>query len=163
MNKIRVLHDFDSPYPSGKYALRRGVRLVVYAVSKKVPLLRRLVEDIYAEAYSNCRTLATIDKLLAVDSRFGLREEILKAFPGLDKELAAMGFSVHRHYHVSRDDVRWEPPLDVEKDAWFFDQEFDQHHEINEHLKWAVFHADYPQLLSAYIDFLLRARSLGRL
>jgi len=158
-----VLHDFDNPCLSGKYALRRGLKLVVYAVSKKIPLLRRWVKDIYEETYSNCKTLAALDKLLGIESRFGLKPEVLEAFPELDKELAEMGFRIHKHTHISRDDVRWDPPLDVEKEAWFFDQTFSGNHKIPEHAKWAVFHADYPFLLPTYIDFLLQARAIGRL
>lgn len=163
MPDIMILHDFDNPYLSGNYALRRGLKLIIYALSKKIPLLRGWVRDIYAETYSNCKTLAALDKLLGLDSRFGLKPEVLEAFPGLDKELEEMGFHTHRHTHISRDDVRWEPPLGVEKDAWFFDQTFNRNHEIPEHLRWAVFHADYPHLLPTYMDFLLQARAIGRL
>lgn len=137
--------------------------MIIYAFSKKIPLLRRWTKEIYAETYSNCRTFAMLDKLLGIDSRFGLKDEVLKAFPQLGKELEEMGFQVHRHYHISYHDVRWDPPLDVEKTAWFFDQTFGRQHEIAENAKWAVFHADYPYLLPDYINFLMRARSLGRL
>jgi hypothetical protein len=163
MQDIKILHDFDNPHLSGSYALRRGLKLIIYALSKKIPLLRRWVKEIYAETYSNCRTLATLDKLLGIDSRFGLKDEVLKAFPQLDRELAEMGFHVHRHFHISRDDVRWDPPLDVEKTSWFFDQAFGRQREIAERAKWAVFHADYPYLLPVYIDFLMQARTIGRI
>ncbi|MGD0177127.1 MAG: hypothetical protein ABSC50_09925 [Candidatus Bathyarchaeia archaeon] len=162
MPDIMVLHDFDNPYLSGNYAFRRGLKLIVYALSKKIPLLRRWVKDIYSETYSNCKTLAALDKLLGLDSKFGLKAEVLEAFPGLDKELAEMGFHIHKHAHISRDDVRWEPPLNVEKEAWFFDQNFHRSREIPGHVRWAVFHADYPYLLPTYIDFLLQARAIGR-
>jgi len=163
VGKLNVLHDFDNPHLSGKYALRRGGKLILYAISKKLPLLRRFVKDIYFETYGNCMTLAALDKLLGIESRFGLKDEVLEAFPELDKELANMGFAVHRHYHVSRDDVQWQPPLDVEKDAWFFDQQYNTSRNVGSHLKWAVFHADYPYLLPAYVDFLLNARRIGRI
>lgn len=163
MPDIKVLHDFDNPYLSGSYSLRRGLKLVIYALSKKFPPLRRLVKDIYAETYSNCKTLAALDKLLGLDSRFGLKDEVLEAFPGLDKELVKMGFHVHKHAHISRDDVRWEPTLDVEKEAWFFDQTFNRNRNVPEDARWAVFHADYPYLLPTYIDFLVQARASGKL
>jgi len=162
MPDIMVLHDFDNPYLSGNYALRRGLKLIIYALSKKIPLLRRWVKDIYAETYSNCKTLAVLDKLLGLHSTFGLKDEVLEAFPGLDKELKEMGFDVRKHTHISRDDVRWEPPLNVEKEAWFFDQTFNRSRMIPEHARWAVFHADYPYLLPTYIDFLFQARTIER-
>ena len=162
MPNIMVLHDFDNPYLSGKYALRRGCKLILYAFSKKIPLLRRWVKDVYAETYGNCKTLAALDKLIRLDSRFGLKPEVLEAFPGLDKDLAEMGFQIHKHTHISRDDVRWDPPLDVEKEAWFFDQTFKRDQKIPEHAKWAVFHADYPYLLPTYIDFLTQTRATSK-
>jgi hypothetical protein len=163
MERINILHDFDNPHISGKYALRRGVKLIIYAVSKKFPLLRRFAKDIYTETYYNCKTLAILDRLLGVRSAFGLKDEVLQAFPSLRSELSAMGFPVHRHYHISTEDVRWDPPLDVEKEAWFFDQEFSKNTTIKKGLKWAVFHADYPQLLSAYVNFLSQAKAMDKL
>jgi hypothetical protein len=139
------------------------VKLIIYAVSKKFPLLRRFAKDIYTETYYNCKTLATLDKLLGVHSAFALKDEVLQAFPSLRNELSAMGFPVHRHYHISTEDVRWDPPLDVEKEAWLFDQDFSRSGEIRQDMNWAVFHADYPHLLPAYVNFLSQAKAIDKL
>jgi hypothetical protein len=160
---IRVLHDFDNPYLSGRYALRRGLKLIIYALSRKVPLFRRWVREIYAETHDNCKTLAAIDKLVGVKSNFGLKDEVVKAFPQLSAELREMGFPVHRHMHYSRTAVSWDPSLDVEPQSWFFDQRYASTGEIPPDTKWAVFHADYPQLMPAYVSFLGKAIGSGRL
>jgi hypothetical protein len=154
-DKIRVLHDFDSPFLSGTYALRRGLRLIMFALSKKLPFLRPFVKDIYAECYSYCLTLARLDKLMGLKSTFGLKQEVEKEFPDLRCVLEEMGFDVRRHVHISKAEVTWDPPLDVEPKYWFFDQAYATGRmKPSRDTKWAVFHADYPYLLDWYVRFL---------
>jgi hypothetical protein len=164
VHKISILHDFDNPYPSGRRALKRGIKLILYALSKHIPFLRRFVEDIYLEAYRYCITLAKIDALLGINSHFGLKEDVLKAFPEIQNKLKEImpSVNIHMHYHISKDKVTWVPELDVPKNSWWFDQEFSKSHKIPSDLKWAVFHADYPELINDYIDFLfeIKRRSL---
>jgi hypothetical protein len=161
-DRINVLHDFDNPYLSGRYALRRAFKLTLYALSKKLFFLRRFAAEIYSETYQYCRTMATLDLLLNIQSTFGLKDEVTAAFPTIANELRSLGFDVRRHYHISTKDVRWDPPLDVTPESWFFDRRYGEDRAIGLG-KWAVFHADYPYLFSAYVDFLLQARKLGRL
>jgi len=159
-DKIRVLHDFDSPFLSGRYALRRGLRLMMFALSKKLPFLRPFVKDIYAECYSYCLTLARLDKLIGLKSAFGLKREVEKEFPGLRGMLEEMGFAVHEHAHLSKTNVVWDPPLDVDPQYWFFDQGYASGDlSPTKETRWAVFHADYPHLLDVYIKFLAESRS----
>jgi hypothetical protein len=160
---IRVLHDFDNPYPSGRQALRRGVALITYAISKKIPMLRPLAKEVYRECFEHCLNLAQTDKLLGIESRFGIKDEVDKVFPELRRELIELGFPVHRHVHHSRGHVSWDPPLDIEDRARHFDQEFARTGAIPEETKWVVFHADYPRLLSAYIRFIAEAKAQGRM
>ena len=160
---ISVLHDFDNPYLSGRYALKRGLSLICFAASKKLRILRPLSKRLYRECYQYCLTLAKIDRLLGVESHFGIKDEVAREFPTLVTELEALGFQVHRHYHVSRQEVGWEPPLKVGQESWFFDQEYAGNGLIPDSLDWAVFHADYPSLIDAYIDFLSKSVNAGRL
>jgi hypothetical protein len=158
-----VLHDFDNPYPSGRQALRRALTLITYAISKKVPLLRPLVKEVYRECLEHCLDLARTDKLLGIDAHFGIKDDVDKTFPELRGELSELGFHVHRHVHYSKGHVSWDPPLDIEDRARHFDQEFARTGVIPEEIKWVVFHADYPQLLPAYIRFITKARAQGRM
>ncbi len=160
---ISVLHDFDNPYLSGRHALRAGLKLILYAASKRLPFLRPFVRELYQECYSYCKALATLDRLAGVVSTFGIKPEIARAFPSLKDELRSMGFPVHDHYHFSKEDIRWDPPLDVGKDDWFFDRDYARTHVIPPSTEWAVFHADYPFLISAYLEFLKQAKESGRL
>jgi hypothetical protein len=158
-NKIRVLHDFDSPFLSGRYALSRGLRLIVFALSKKLPFLRPFVKDVYVECYSYCLTLARLDKLIGLESTFGLRREVEKEFPDLRGVLEEMGLDVRRHVHISKAEVTWNPPLNVEPEYWFFDQAYATGRmKPSRDTKWAVFHADYPYLLNHYVRFLDECR-----
>jgi hypothetical protein len=142
--------------------MKRGLALLLFAASKKLRPLRPLAKQLYRECYDYCLTLAKIDRLLGIESHFGIKEEVAKEFPELMPELQALGFQVHKHYHVSREQVGWEPPLEVKQQSWFFDQEYAANKVIPGSLDWAVFHADYPFLIDAYIDFLsktIRTRS----
>jgi len=162
--RIKVVHDFDSPFLSGRYALRRGAKLILFAVSKILPFLRPFVNDIYDECYRNCLTLAMIDKLVGVKSIFGLRQDVETEFPDLRGQLESMDFDVRRHSHISTTEVTWDPPLDVEPEYWFFDQVYAAGKlKPSKNTKWAVFHADYPFLLSRYVEFLDESRSEGLL
>jgi len=161
---MKVLHDFDTPFLSGSYALKRGLRLVVYAASKKLPFLRPFVRDVYEECRNYCLTLARLDKLIGLKAAFGLREDVEKEFPDLRRKLEEMGFAVHRHVHVTRANVVWDPPLDVEPQYWFFDQRYAAGGlKIDNETKWAVFHADYPHVFEHYVRFLEESRSKGLL
>lgn len=160
---IAILHDFDSPYLSGRYALRRGFELILFAMSKKLRILKPLADRVYRECYDYCLTLAKVDRLLGIESHFGIKPEVEKEFPTLVSELQALGLRIHKHYHVSRDQVGWDPPLEVDRESWFFDQQFARDGAIPDSIDWAVFHADYPFLVGAYIDFLSKASREGRI
>jgi len=157
--QVHIIHDFDNPYLSGKYALRRGLALILFAASKKLPFFRSLAKHVYRECYDYCLTLAKLDRLVGVQSHFGIKDEVTREFPQLVSELQALGFQVHRHYHVSRENVGWDPPLDIDQRSWFFDQEYARNKMIPDSLDWAVFHADYPFLVDSYIDFLGKMRT----
>jgi len=163
-NTIRVIHDFDSPFPSGRQALGTGLKLIVYAISKKLPFVRPLAKDIYQDCYRYCLTLAKLDRTIGLKSAFGLRQEVEDEFPSLRKELEAMGFSVHRHVHHSETEVTWDPPLDVAPKYWHFDRLYAGGDiRPTKDTEWAVFHADYPDLMGHYIDFLDESISKGLL
>jgi hypothetical protein len=163
-NAMRVLHDFDSPFLSGRYALGRGLKLIVFAMSKKLPLLRPLVKDVYSECYVYCLTLAKLDRLIGLNSAFGLKKEVEREFPDLRHKLQDMGFAVHSHTHISKTNVIWDPPLDVDPEYWSFDRMYAEGKMApGKETRWAVFHADYPYFLNRYISFIEESASKGLL
>jgi len=163
-DKIRVLHDFDSPFLSGRYALKRGLQLIVYALSKKLPFIRPLVKDVYMESYEYCLTLARLDRLVGLQSVFGLTGVVEQQFPDLREKLHEMGYEAHKHVHFSKTSVAWDPPLSVDPKYWFFDQQYAAGEvKVNGNTEWAVFHADYPHLFDYYVSFLHESISEGLL
>lgn len=154
---LRILHDFDNPYPSGRWALKRGISLILYAISRWVPPLQRWCSEVYLENYEYAKTLAQLDVLLGIHSLFGINRRVIRIFPNLRRDLLGMDIkdeAIVDHWHVSAHEVHWHPTLIVPKEDWFFDQDWSKGRRILPSGQYAVFHADYPYLLSSYIDFL---------
>lgn len=107
--------------------------------------------------------LAKLDELVGLESHFGIKDEVLNAFPTLASEIRNHGFQVHRHFHFSKESVGWDPELDVQRESWFFDQLYSRDRNVPDTVSWVVFHADYPFLIGAYVDFLSQAVKQGRL
>ena len=72
-------------------------------------------------------------------------------FPSLRKRLDELGARAVRHWHVSKDEVHWEPELGVPSSQWWFDQEYSRGARSPRPDEWLVFHCDYPYLLAYYI------------
>jgi len=151
MAVLKVLHDFDNPYLSGGYALKRGFQLILYALSRKMRFLRRFCKRIYEENVEYARTLNYLDQLLGIDSIFGINDRVQVVFPNLREELEGGGGRTVRHWHVSKDEVHWEPELNVPRSQWWYDREYSEGKRTTKSGEWIVFHCDYPYLLPAYI------------
>jgi hypothetical protein len=158
LSNVQVLHDFDNAYVSGKYAFKRGIRLILYAVSRKLGFLGRFCKDVYEENYRYTFTLFALDRLLGIDSVFGINDRVEETFPGLRKKLDDAGARTVRHWHVSRDEVHWDPELKVPSSQWWMDQEYARGTRSPKPGEWLVFHCDYPYLLQAYIRCLYELR-----
>ena len=155
---IMVLHDFDNAFPSGTRSLRRSWKLSLYALSKKLPLLKRYSKDVRQENRDMAVTLAKLDALVGVVSRFGINTRVAPEFPELKDELRSLGAIVHDHWHVSTGknwDVRRDPPLPftVDYEHRIFDQKYAKERAVTPK-DVLVFHADYPDFLPLYIDAL---------
>lgn len=151
LSELKVLHDFDNPYMSGKWALRRGIQLITYAVSRKLSFLKRYCREVYAESETYTYTLYALDHLLGIRGIFGINDAVETEFPGLRKKLSELGAPTVRHWHASKDEVHWEPELNVPRTQWWFDQEYSSGHRSPRPDEWLVFHCDYPHMLSPYI------------
>jgi hypothetical protein len=162
VSDINILHDFDSPYLSGKYALRRGVQLVLYALSKKIRFFRKLtiVKEVYNETWSYAITLAKLSKIAGIQAIFGINRNLNLINPEISSELEKYGAKVIEHWHDILDGVsvsKWNPPITQRKKTWHYDIEFVCKGKKIFKLKpgeMAIFHVDYPYLLSHYINWL---------
>lgn len=164
---MKVLHDWDSLWISGRWALKRGISLFCYVLSKKLPLLLKIkyfhenTEKIQAEQLIYMETLIKLNKLSGVSPIFGIRDVIREKYGEEIDELALKyGVDIRRHIHIGElsDPNRtrlWEPPLNQSKETWHFDTKWAKGEKVilkpNE---CAVFHIDYPHYLSFYIDYL---------
>ena len=155
---LKVIHDFDNAYPSGKDSFNRGLKLIIYSMSKKIHFLKRFCKSIYDENCEYAFTVYKLDALLNLTSRFGINTRVQPFFPHLKEELESMGAVVHDHWHVSPDphwEVHWKPelPFDVPITHRYFDQLYSKDHRVSSD-DVLCFHVDRPNLLPAYIDCL---------
>jgi hypothetical protein len=153
---LKIIHDFDDAYPSGRWAFRRGFKLIMYGLSKKLPFLKRYCREIYLENYQNATILAKLDALVGVSSRFGINTRVEPLFPDVRHDLEGLGAQVHRHWHVSKTDVKWDPvlPFDAPMSHWWFDQDYASGKKRATSDDMLCFHVDRPYLLPAYINAL---------
>jgi hypothetical protein len=157
-DQLNVLHDFDKPYLSGRWALKRSWLLFLYALSRRLAFLRPACRTVYLESYEYAWTLFRLDRLLGIESVFGINDDVSAVYPTLSTELASSGARVTRHWHVSPTEVHWDS-LDVPASQWWFDQEYAQGKRKGaKPSEWIVFHADYPHLLETYIKCLYELR-----
>jgi len=169
-NQLRVLHDFDSPYPSYKYALKRMFQLLLYwlSASRKFRFLRdfKFVQNCYRENYDYCLLLAHLDRLLGVKAKWGIHVEVQKVFPDLKSRIESLGFQVHDHWHVPVSDgvaPKWNPPLDIPREYYWWDQDYVKGKVRPKPGGWIVFHGDYPEFLLYYLRCLNELPNLHEL
>lgn len=160
--RLKVLHDWDEPYKSERRSLYRAAQLILYALSRKVSILRRLpiVRPVYDELYRNSLALAKLDRLLGVHGIFGIRDDVAERYPDILNEIRRYA-EVRRHVHFDLPDRRmrkWEPPLNQSPATWHYDRKYVKGQRNVEGLldrdELPIFHVDYPEFLSAYIDWL---------
>ena len=162
-----VFHDFDNPHPSGRWAIRHGFALIVYGVTKRFnrpKWLKRKVAYIAQMNYEYAFTLAMIDRLLGIPSIFGIHDRVAKEFPNLISDLRKLGVDVHRHWHVSPTEVRWDPAVHLPTEYWWMDQEIARGvRTVKSTDRFLQFHCDYPHFLHYYIEALTKAKKEGSL
>lgn len=150
-SELKILHDFDNAYPSGRWAFKRGLRFILYALSRRLPFLKRFCADIYGENYDNAFTLLALNDLVGVKALFGINDRVAAEFPNLRGELESLGARTIRHWHAGIDNPHWDPELDISRSRWWFDQEYAAGKRTPSTGEWILFHCDYPHLLPAYI------------
>ena len=164
---MKILHDWDNPYTGrGTTAFRRGLQLILFALSKKIPLLTRIpmVRRVRDEHRSYVDVLAMLDDLAGVKPIFGVRDRVEKAYPGVKNYLReTYGVDVRRHLHIGRnrdpDRTRTWEPLDglehVTSNVWHFDKRYSEGAPPKLGPgELPIWHVDHPSFLRHYIRYL---------
>ena len=167
-DKLKVLHDWDRIKRSGSWALRRGISLLVYGLSVKLPGLNRIKaieksnSKICQEQLEYFETIIKLDLIAGIIPIFGILDEVRDKYGNEIDELARIyGVDVRRHIHIgnNKDPNRkrvWEPPLNKQTpNSWSF-----EYHYMRGNKKelqpggLPIFHIDQPHFISFYIDYL---------
>jgi len=160
---IKILHDYDEPFLSGKYAISRGLKLIIYGICRYLGIRPKLVESIYNETRENADTIIKLDKLVGVTPIMGIRDVVQQYYPNLMTELKRYGVDVRTHIHIGEapnpQRIRtWEPIEGLEKitsNVWHYDKD----HVLGKRPllnrgEIPVWHVDRPNWLNHYVDFL---------
>lgn len=164
---MQVLHDWDRIGINGVDATKRGISLLCYMLTRKIPLLNRIsifrenTKRLEDEKIAYMETLIKLDKLVGVISVFGIRDVIRERYgKEIDELETKYGVDVRRHIHIGKapDPKRkrlWVPPLTQSIETWHFDRKWVKG--IKTILKsgeLANFHVERPNELKNYIDYL---------
>jgi hypothetical protein len=156
---MKVLFDWDDPDLEPLYALKRGVKLIVYAFCKFLGLRPKYVEEVYLETEEYAKAISKLNRMLGVETVFGIKDNVAEAKPSSLRYLRASGNDVRRHIHIGKygSDRRrlWEPPLTQSMDTWHFDQDY--HKGVKVELKRGelpIWHVDRPYWFISYVNFL---------
>lgn len=157
---MRVLHDWDEPHRSGKRAIYRGIKLILYGIFKWFMFKPKFLNDLYGENRRNLDIIIKLDKLVGVNSVVGIRDKICRYYPEIFKELKKYGIDVRQHIHIGTDKCplrkrKWVPELVQPRNTWHFDRDYVEGVEpklMSDEL--SIWHVDYPEFLSYYIEFL---------
>jgi hypothetical protein len=161
-NIMTVLHDWDTPYYSGKSCIILGIKYLIFGICKKIGVKPRFLSSLYMEKVRKAELIAMLDKLVGVQSIFGLRDCVETEFPEI-KEILEKRYSaeVRKHIHIGenyRPDRKriWIPPLNQPENTWHYDSDYVNGNKIilkeDELPIWHV-GAD-PTFIDNYIQFL---------
>jgi len=165
---MKILHDWDRLEIEGGYALRRGISLLLYCLSRKFSVLKRInyirlnSEKIETEKISYMETLIKLNTLCGVQQIYGIRDIIkMKYGEAINALTLKYAIDVRRHIHIGENSdpkrIRmWIPSLYGQtRNSWHFDTKYAKGELVklgpNER---AIFHIDRPHFLALYIDYL---------
>lgn len=167
---VRVLHDMDLANRDSLEALKRGIKLIIYALSKMLHIRIGVVDDIYEEVREHADTLIKLDKLVGVTSVMGIKREVLNTYPDIMEELEEYSVNMHEHIHIGDKKYRpfgwrqfsdpnrkrlWIPPLDQPKETWHYDTDYISGKRVLlKDGQLPIWHIHRHDDLKHYIDFL---------
>ncbi len=170
---MKVLHDWDRPFLDKDYAFRRGIYLLLYVATIKLPFLRKLkfirniVNNIQHEKFLYLETLIRLDLLVGIEPIIGIRDIVYKEYFGLLEDYIKalnyiydnkIDFRLHKHIGDKNDENRiriWEPSLNQSKESWAYDVNYFMNNiYLLDKDELPIFHIDRPYALHRYIDWL---------
>jgi hypothetical protein len=163
---MKVLHDWDDPYLSWKWAALIGLRYLLYAFFSFFGIRLKFLSGTNNELKSYCQILAKLDILCGVEPIFGIRDVVLKEYPNIGDKLSNLdGVEIRIHIHVGEGDKDadrkrlWEPPLKQSEQTWHYDKDYveGQKKLLNEG-ELPVWHVDRSYFLEDYINFLYNVK-----
>lgn len=163
---IKILHDYDDPYIRSNYAIKRGLKLLLYGIFKRLGLKPAFLEPVYNEVRENADILIKLDKLVGVTSIMGIKDGVQDEYPEIMKELGEYGVDVRTHIHIGEppdpNRIRTYRPLDglehISSNVWHYDTDFVAgKRPILKEGEMPIWHVDRPHYLKHYIEFLYAA------
>jgi hypothetical protein len=160
---MKVLHDYDEPYLSAKYAIRRGLKLILYGMCRFLGIRISLIDEIYQETRKNADTLIKIDKLVGICPIMGIRDKVVSHYPNIISELEKYGADIRTHIHIGKaPDINrirtWDPIDDLENitsNVWHYDKNYVLNKRpLLKEGELPIWHVDRPNWLKYYVDFL---------
>jgi len=160
---MRILHDYDDPNLSPNYAIKRGLKLIIYGIFKRFGLRPKFIQHIYDEVREYADTLIKLDKLVGVTPIMGIRDKVQDHYPNIMKELSEYGVDVRTHIHIGEipdpNRIRTYEPITglehISSNVWHYDTDYvsKQRPKLKDG-EIPIWHVDRPHFLKHYINFL---------
>ena len=168
---LNVLHDWDILKLSGHWAMKRGISLLSYFLTIKLPFLYKTkyfkenAKRSEFEKLAYMETLIKLNLLCGVNPIFGVRD-IIRARYGKEINSLAIKYNVdirsHTHIGEPPDPDRkriWDLPLTQSEATWHFDLNYANGMKyILKDGELPIWHVDRPHYLPVYIDYLYKVK-----
>jgi len=165
---LKVLHDWDAIGRSKSWTLRRGLSLVLYSISTRLPFLNgyhfvmKNTLKIDKEKINYMETLIKLDMIAGITPIFGIRDKVrARHRERIDELEKKYKVDIRRHIHIGKNDDPdrkrlWEPPLENQTfNSWHFELEYMNGNKRKlQSGELPIFHIDRPNLIWVYIDYI---------
>ena len=152
--------DWDDPNIRGSWAIKKGVKLILYGILVLFRKTNWAPKEIMRETDDYAETMLKINDLLGIETVIGVRDSVKLAKIKTVEKMIEKGYDVRRHTHIGEppDPNRqrlWDPPLHQTPHTWHYDIDYVAGNRV-ELLpgELPVWHIDRPHYLKHYIDFL---------
>ncbi len=98
-DSMKIVMDWDYPYPGKRAALRRIKKLSLYLMSRYIPFLRRYCEDVYQEHRMWTEIYNEIEKLSGSKMTYGIRPDSKRKFSAFVKQMEKK-YDTRLHLHM---------------------------------------------------------------
>jgi len=155
----RVLIDWDNPNIGGSWAIRKGLKLIVYGVLKGLGV-KSLPKEIERETDDYALMLLRINDMAGVETVVGVRDPVRSVKAETVEKMISLGYDVRRHAHIGEppdpDRKRiWEPPLSQSPQTWNYDREYVAGNPVElAPDELPIWHVDTPYWAKHYVNFL---------